>query len=83
MGYAIDDSAPKKLPPIKEISGNKAGNPNLDLESRVESSIIAMLQSKCSELGKEVEEDKALRKQAEVENSMMKSHITNLEQVSY
>lgn len=79
MGYAIDEAAPKKLPPLKEVS-NK--NPNQELEARVESSIIAMLQNKCSELGKEAEEDKALRKQTEVENSMMKSHVENLEKVS-
>ena len=79
MGYALDEPAPKKLPPLKEININR--NVNQELESKVESSLVTMLQQKCSELGKEAEEDKALRKQMEIENTMLRSHIMNLEQV--
>jgi len=82
MGYALDDVAPKRLPPLKEISVNNNNKAlNQELESRVETALIQTLQAKCTELGKEVEEDKALRKQAEVENSMLKSHLLNMEQV--
>lgn len=79
MGYAVDEALAKKLPPLKEINMNK--NPNQELESKIELSIVTMLQSKCSELAKEAEEDKANKKQTEVENSMLKSHILNLEKV--
>jgi len=80
MGYALDDVAPKRLPPLKEISVNNNKPLNQELESKIESSLVLTLQAKCTELGKEVEEDKALRKQAEVENSMLKSHLLNMEQ---
>ena len=81
MGYALEDVAPKRLPPLKEISVNNNKQLNAELESKIESSLVQTLQAKCTELGKEVEEDKALRKQAEVENSMLKSHLLNMEQV--
>jgi len=80
MGYALDDVAPKRLPPLKEISVNNNKPLNQELESKIESSLVLTLQAKCTELGREVEEDKALRKQAEVENSMLKSHLLNMEQ---
>lgn len=79
MGYALDDAVSKKLPPLQEISQNR--NLNRDLEAKIESEIITMLQAKCSELGKEAEEDKASRKQAEIENCMLRSQIANMEKV--
>lgn len=79
MGYAVDDAPSKKLPPLQEVNPNR--NLNKDLEARVESEIIAMLQAKCSELAKEAEEDKASKKQAEIENCMLRSQIANMEKV--
>ena len=67
---------------FKEISVNNNKALNQELESRVETALVQALQAKCTELGREVEEDKALRKQAEVESSMLKSHLLNMEQVN-
>lgn len=78
MGYATDDIPSKRLPPLKEIHNNK--NLNQEIEAKIESSLVATLQAKCSELGREIEEDKALKKQTEVENSFLKSQIMNMEQ---
>jgi len=81
MGYATDDIPSKRLPPLKEIHNNK--NLNQEIEAKIESSLVATLQAKCSELGREIEEDKALKKQTEVENSFLKSQIMNMEQVTF
>ncbi len=79
MGYApVDEAVPKRLPPLKEIK-----NVNQEIESKVESVLLLTLQTKCSELGKEVEDEKALRKQIEIENSMLKSQLLNMEQVGF
>jgi hypothetical protein len=81
MGYALDNAVSKKLSPLHEVNPNR--NVNRDLEARVESEIIAMLQAKCSELAKEAEEDKANKKQAEIEVCMLRSQIANMEKVDY
>jgi len=79
MGYATDDLSSKRLPPLKEINNNK--NLNQEIEAKIESSLVITLQNKCTELGREIEEDKAIKKQTEVENSFLKSQIMNMEQV--
>ena len=79
MGYALDDAVSKKLSPLQEVSQNR--NLNKDLEAKIESEIITMLQAKCSELAKEAEEDKASKKQAEIENCMLRSQVANMEKV--
>jgi len=78
MGYVKDEPLPKKLPPLKE---NILKNPNSELENRVESSIVSLLEARCNELSREVEEEKAKRKEVEVGNAMLKSNIANLEKV--
>lgn len=78
MGYVKEELPPKKLPPLKE-NNNKALNS--DLESKVESGLVSMLEQRCMELGRECEEAKAKRKEIEVENCLLKSTILNLEKV--
>jgi hypothetical protein len=78
MGYIKEEQAPKKLPPLKE-NNNKILNS--EIENRIESSIVQLLESKYNELGKEVEEAKAKKKEIEIENSMLKSTVMNLERV--
>lgn len=81
MGYAMEDPPVKRLPPLKEINQNKNTNLNPELEARVENSIMTMLQQKCSELGKEAEENKAAKRQIEIENSMLLNKMGEMERV--
>ena len=80
MGYVKEEPIPKKLPPLKE---NIQKNPNSELENRVESSMIMLLEGRCNELSKEIEEEKGKRKEVEVENAILRSNISNLEKVSF
>jgi hypothetical protein len=79
MGYVKEEPVPKKLPPLKE---NIQKNLNSELENKVETSMIVLLESRCSELAREIEGEKGKRKEIEVENAILRSNITNLEKVS-
>jgi hypothetical protein len=79
MGYVREEAPlPKKLPPLKE-NVNKSINSELD--SRVESAMVMILENKCAEQVKEIEDEKGRRKEIEVENAYLKSTISNLEKV--
>ena len=64
--------------------GNITANSGLNqkLEKQVESQLVQLLETKCSELGVEIEEEKGLKKQQEIENIRLRTIIGNLEKVN-
>ena len=81
MGFVRQEATPKSqkviLPPLKENI-----EVNSELESRVENAVIAMLEEKCKELGREVEEARAQKKEFEIDNTRLRGVIGKLEIVN-
>jgi DNA repair exonuclease SbcCD ATPase subunit len=77
MAYVRDES-PKSsnYPPLQE---NIYRGGTSKIEKQVESQIVQLLESQCSELGKEIENEKGRNKQLEIEITRLKNFVAGLE----